>query len=517
MQIGPKSNDISAYGLTNAVKSVNTLRNLDFGSNSSFTYDASGIHVLTKSSSTVANPFEYHFEVVANAASNTVDVHAGRWLRYYDGYESGGDGNLKITKLTTTDGSSTSGKYENIYTLSGLTNNASNFIIVKLDDPFNPTSLIPEIATSYPTSSLFDRTRRVIACANVSSTGTIVDIEPYVDGGDITDEMTYANDNCSIGRNANDNNEIWQFSNASSTSVINDSDQIIKKSVGGCVSRSIWSGMKQDVIDDVLADPDFCTSVQNCINNSAQIICDLIEDNCPLDLDHSQLGDLVANTGTDEHNGGPATTQGNFPYVSGRQNGGSRIANRFYNGVFLADINGNARIYPNECILQSVGVQTVNWANFTLKNGADGIAVDWDQGLLANTTWSTTSDFIVGTSLDVTTFANVGSYLGVTGFVSADKFKIGDDPIDNYWDADNFKVSVSANIDLYAIGTTTLGKPASSQIVISDEVLNLYPSAGGMLQIDGVECKGSAAYCVVDPNTGDMHSITFTKGLVTSI
>jgi len=148
MQIGPKSNSIGAYGLRNAVRTVNNLRNIDFDSNFSYAYDGSGVHISANHKSiSPSDEFRHHFKVESNTASNTASflVRGGYWLREQE------DGTTLWKTPLSCDTGAYSGDYDKQYkTISLATNTADNYISIVLDDALRPTSCDVLVSTTWP-------------------------------------------------------------------------------------------------------------------------------------------------------------------------------------------------------------------------------------------------------------------------------------------------------------------------------------------------------------------------------
>lgn len=154
--------------------------------------DGSGIYVSlnNKSVASGADEQEYHFQCVANNASNVACciVHAGSWTRHILG------DTVKIVNMEV-DGGGSSEFYDDSYNLE-FPGVGTYYVYVELDDPLSPGNLYVKWTneTALPTSD-YENMAVVLARVNVAShvideqeIPYVADIEQYWTGGNINDE-----------------------------------------------------------------------------------------------------------------------------------------------------------------------------------------------------------------------------------------------------------------------------------------------------------------------------------------
>ena len=497
---------VNKPAFNNMGDTVNTLRNLDFDK-SKFIVRQFGNQFnvsIRDISGDTAEPFECHFQCLANTASNTtVDVHCGSWIRF-DGYDLTGD--MTHIYMESTDGSGFSGKYENVYALTGFVEGLNNYIVLKMDDPFAPTICTPTILPNYPNSSMFDFSERVLAQVNVSS-GVISSVEQFWTGGDITDVWEYKVDECSIelhpyidyaGKEYSI--QLHEFSNNSTTALTNISaaDRIVKvQNSTGCIGYTLWSNCVADVISQIIFPPLSCTDVQACIDG--YVNCSYINAlGCGYltALSHYELGDINTGNCGDHHcYGFPGPGSTNFSYIA---NTGDYARNNMTSG--LGDSVGGASVNVNgrTLLLAAGSVATIDWGNYLLIQG--GVTkLNWSTNTLTGGDWFASNNF------------------SVTKTCFADEFELID-AVDCYWNHDIFYSSTDTLAVLEAPSATIRAGPMTCSIECNSAGPDInFNSSGGELNIDGSECLSTAGYAVIDPATGDVHDATWLHGFLTVV
>ena len=122
----------------------------------------------------------YHFQV-EYAGANSVTLRGGRYTRRAI--------NAQHTVELTVDGGGTSGDYDDVLTITGLSANSTTYrIIVTFDDISEPTTLTGSAVTAYPVAGIGE-TIYVIAEIQTDSSGDLdpSTLKPHWQGGDITD------------------------------------------------------------------------------------------------------------------------------------------------------------------------------------------------------------------------------------------------------------------------------------------------------------------------------------------
>ena len=412
--------------------------------------DPSGVYVtlVPSEESSNASSEEYHFLVESNTSS-TVDIHAGRWVQFYDGLDIGA-GNVAVTELSVNSG--TSGSFKDVKTLGGFSD-GDNYLALKLNNAKNPTSMtVTNLGATYPNSGLFGRDTIVIAKVTQTS-GNVASIEQYWNGADITQALTYENDDCSITRNIDDQNCLVNFGNVSARTQIIGTDVIPKQAGGtGCLEWSTWSQMKQDVLNSAPQTTIHnCDDVHDCLTNG-DWFCNYFYDNCYTDpvIDHGTegglgliLADIKAGSCGDAHNG-DSVAGGNFGYVSGVDNAGHRGANNFDSGVWIGDHGGSGSIYPHDRTLNIGTTAVVNWACAAAFTTTGTMTLDWNNSHLTNG---------ASTSLDWSTNELKNSWtvqtnLGIGSKCYSPKFYLTGAESTDYWNTVDLVANESNSISL---------------------------------------------------------------------
>lgn len=505
---------VNAKGF-NAMRDIcNRLRNLEFDPVYFKTQSlGSGYFVTLTNVAVSGEENEFHWKVETNSSSSnssSLIVHGGYWCRET---EAG----LAVNKIPLTcDTGPWDEDYTNTYkSISTSTNVGSHYIYLELDNPLEPTTCE---AKSSPTWPAYNSGKSIMVIAKTNCSSGV--IEQYLEG-DYYDS-TYARPDSqlpnqasySIAINTAGRTILFDVENPTPAGMVTGDLVVFRQDsgIGGVPTVRYTTKVLAAGTADTAGTSG---SSAYALYAGTAAFANVAGSGWPIPS-HNTLSDIVANTNAqDNHNGDPVTPLGNFAYLSGRIN---RIGNSFAPSVSLDDATGNESILPNEhelraadsaptlkwssgdCYLQiALGAKTLKWAAQELVTG-NQVELNWGTHTLVNS-WSSTLDFAVG--------RDCSSY----------KFEITDQPGDNYWDSDDFIVNTDATVDLYgATGmdlyspvSVNIGIPGSAQINIGDEIINLFPSTGGTLCIEGAPGKTGWV------DDGVNFRLSFTKGLITAV
>jgi len=522
MQIGPKSNSIGAYGLRNAVRTVNNLRNIDFDSNFSYAYDGSGVHISAKPNLNKDALENYHFKIESNTASSTngdIIIRGGFWIR-----ESGDD--RQIVGSKNDDGSDyhiVSNSYSEQYTSLSCGNAAPKYIYLETNVAMRPTTVEIKQSTTWPTNEEPEKSKLVLGWVYSNTSSSQLEINQFWIG---------------------DTQDYWERP---------DSDNLDAPNLRSSIDRNS-SGDLELFSFDLSALPEYCVEIGGVPGGEKHIVYG-ITDNTPtdcdtsasnpgtfglglsrgdhrhkiLDSDHATASDWAtyANSGAwpttfdhgaynmigniledikngiapDGHNS-LTTSTGNYPYISGR--GVAREGNKFLTGATIDDNTGAESIAPNERTLNYAdSIYTLNWGCCFCQTITSEITIKWNnQELLTDNDrdlcWASATHELTNSWSCTKTF-------------NAKKYQMSDDSANDYWDAATFKVTSTSVVDIYG-GTSLTVQAAGGRAIVLGADIDLQTSA---LKINGTPGISMSGYNVID-NLGNLHPIATTLGLLTT-
>lgn len=197
----------------------------------------------------------------------------------------------------------------------------------------------------------------------------------------------------------------------------------------------------------------------------------------PWTTTHVGLTDVAGGSAGDDHDGSLST--GNFPYVSGRAVY-DRDGNAFLEGGGLADADYDLSIDPDARNLSDGARPVLYWGP-----GGHCLFGDWTQ-------YEPTGHFLMVGNEAITPGTAASGALRVAGGASlqgglqaASLYVLGD-ASNNYWTAAAARIKCTGDVELRGETVTmSYGPGGSSYLMVSDDSIDIYPSAGGELMVFG--------------------------------